>query len=308
MKINKRSVSIIGLIAFFLVSISGLQAQPEKRGFKQRGDQASALNAEQKEQMKASRIVFAKATIDLKNELGELHAKQKTLFSAEKPNMKQIYANADKISELKSQLKKETISMKLDMRSFLTEEQQAMRASRSKCRKDEKPGKRGGMGQGNRAKMGRKQGMRKGERCSHQGRRGMQKGERCTQQGMKGNGFKHQGKEQMGRNRNMLDLNDEQKTQMKEIRIAYRKDTKELRNELELIRLKQKHLMTAEKIDKNSIMDNVNQSSKIQNQLAKKQIDHRMEIRKILSEDQLVLFKSCLKGKKGFEKRHKRMN
>ena len=40
-------------------------------------------------------------------------------------------------------------------------------------------------------------------------------------------------------------LSDEQKEQMKELRIAHQKDTKELKNELEEIRLKQKHLMTA---------------------------------------------------------------
>ncbi len=295
MKINKRSISILSLVAFLFLGMSGLQAQQEKRDFKQRGDQTSVLNEVQKEQMKEARIAFAKATIDLKNELGELHAKQRTLFSAEKPNMKEIYANADKISELKNQIKKEEIGMKLDIRSFLTEEQQMKMAKHSKHRKGVMRDKKGQMGQANRAEMGRaKQGMRKGDR-----------GE---QQGKKGNGIKQKAGKQMGKDRNMLDLSDEQKAQMKEIRVAHLKETKELKNELEVIRLKQKHLMTAEKVDKNSIMDNVDRLSNIQNQLAKKQIDNKMEIREILTEDQLVLFMSHPKGKKGFAKRHKRMN
>ena len=295
MKINKRSISILSLVAFLFLGMSGLQAQQEKRDFKQRGDQTSVLNEVQKEQMKEARIAFAKATIDLKNELGELHAKQRTLFSAEKPNMKEIYANADKISELKNQIKKEEIGMKLDIRSFLTEEQQMKMAKHSKHRKGVMRDKKGQMGQANRAEMGRaKQGMRKGDR-----------GE---QQGKKGYGIKQKAGKQMGKDRNMLDLSDEQKVQMKEIRVAHLKETKELKNELEVIRLKQKHLMTAEKVDKNSIMDNVDRLSNIQNQLAKKQIDNKMEIREILTEDQLVLFMSHPKGKKGFAKRHKRMN
>ena len=295
MKINKRSISILSLVAFLFLGMSGLQAQQEKRDFKQRGDQTSVLNEVQKEQMKEARIAFAKATIDLKNELGELHAKQRTLFSAEKPNMKEIYANADKISELKNQIKKEEIGMKLDIRSFLTEEQQMKMAKHSKHRKGVMRDKKGQMGQANRAEMGiAKQGMRKGDR-----------GE---QQGKKGYGIKQKAGKQMGKDRNMLDLSDEQKAQMKEIRVAHLKETKELKNELEVIRLKQKHLMTAEKVDKNSIMDNVDRLSNIQNQLAKKQIDNKMEIREILTEDQLVLFMSHPKGKKGFAKRHKRMN
>ncbi|MDE5418622.1 periplasmic heavy metal sensor [Labilibaculum sp. DW002] len=295
MKINKRSISILSLVAFLFLGMSGLQAQQEKRDFKQRGDQTSVLNEVQKEQMKEARIAFAKATIDLKNELGELHAKQRTLFSAEKPNMKEIYANADKISELKNQIKKEEIGMKLDIRSFLTEEQQMKMAKHSKHRKGVMRDKKGQMGQANRAEMGRaKQGMRKGDR-----------GE---QQGKKGYGIKQKAGKQMGKDRNMLDLSDEQKAQMKEIRVAHLKETKELKNELEVIRLKQKHLMTAEKVDKNSIMDNIDRLSNIQNQLAKKQIDNKMEIREILTEDQLVLFMSHPKGKKGFAKRHKRMN
>ena len=173
MKINKRSISILSLVAFLFLGMSGLQAQQEKRDFKQRGDQTSVLNEVQKEQMKEARIAFAKATIDFKNELGELHAKQRTLFSAEKPNMKEIYANADKISELKNQIKKEEIGMKLDIRSFLTEEQQMKMAKHSKHRKGVMRDKKGQMGQANRAEMGRaKQGMRKGDRGEQQGKKG----------------------------------------------------------------------------------------------------------------------------------------
>ena len=295
MKINKRSISILGLVAFLFLGMSGLQAQPESRELKRDGEKRVGLNEEQKEQMKEARIAFAKTTINLKNELGELHAKQRTLFSSAKPNMKQIYANADKISDLKNQMKKEEIGMKLDIRSFLTEEQQVMMANRLKHKKGVRHGKKGQMGQAKRSEMGRKQ-------------QGIQKGERGLQQRKKGSEFKLKAGKQMRKDRNMLDLSDDQKAQMKEIRLAHLKETKDLRNELEVIRLKQKHLMTAEKIDKNSIMENVDRSSDIQNQLAKKQIDNKMEIREILTEDQLVLFMSHPKGKKGFAKRHKRMN
>lgn len=295
MKINKKSVSILGLVAFLFLGMSGLQAQPKKREFKRGGDQSIGLSAEQKEQMKEARIAFAKATIDLKNEMGELKAKQRTLFSAEKPNMNQIYANADKISDVKNQLMKEKISMKLDTRSFLTEEQCVKMGQHAKHKKGLRHGKKGQMGQANRAEQGGKQ-------------RGMRNGERMAQQGKKGNGMKQKAGKQMKQGRNLLDLSDEQKEQMKELRIAHLKDTKGLKNELEVIRLNQKHLMTAENVDKKAVMANVDQLSGVQNKLTKKGIDHKMEVREILTEDQLVLFISHPKGKKGFGKRHKRMN
>ena len=295
MKINKRSISILGLVAFLFLGMTSLQAQPKKRGFKQGDDKSIGLSEEQKEQMKEARIVYAKATLDLKNEMGEVKAKQKTLLSAEKPNMNQIYANVDKISDLKNQLMKEEIEMKLDIRTFLTEEQRVKMAHRSKHKKGAKQGGKGQMGKAHRANQG--------------GQGGMRNGEGLAQGGKRGKGFQQKAGKQMRQERNLLDLSDEQKEQMKELRLAHLKDTKELKNELEVIRLKQKHLMTAENIDKNAIMKNVDRLSGVQNQLAKKGIDHKMEVREILTEDQLVLFMTHSKGKRGAAKRHQhRMN
>ncbi|WP_171597308.1 Spy/CpxP family protein refolding chaperone [Marinifilum caeruleilacunae] len=279
----KKSV-LVGMICMFVVAgMSNLYAQQNRGERGQRGERLN-LTEEQKEQMKELRTKYAKQSLDIKNELNELRAKQKTLVSAEKPNQSQVYANIDKMTALKKELSLQKIDMRLESRSFLTDEQLMRADMMQKHRK--------GMKQGRGAKKGMAQGRMHGKRGhgQMQGRKAM--GEQKGMQAGKGK-------------RNMLDLSEEQQEKMKELRLAHMKETKSLRNEAEELRLKQKNLMTDENPDKSVLVANANRLSDIQNSLAKMKFDHQMEVREILDEDQLVLFLSRGGKGKGFQRGHR---
>lgn len=286
----KRSV-IVGMICMFVVAgMSNLYAQQNRGERGQRSDQCRKgmrcnLSDAQKEQMKEVRVKYAKQSLDIKNELNELRAKQKTLVSAEKPNKSQVYANIDKMTALKKELHLQKLDMRMEMRSFLTEEQL--------LRADARPSHRKGMKQGRGGNDGMTQGRMHGKHAhgQMQGRKGM-----GAQKGM------HAGKAK----RNMLDLSDDQQAKMKDLRLAHMKDTKSLRDEAEELRLKQRNLMTDENPDKKVLIANVKRLADIQNALAKKRYEHQMEVREILDEDQLVIFMSRAGKGKGFHRGHNR--
>lgn len=81
------------------------------------------LTDAQKETFKNGMIAMQKEMKPLRNELGELTARQKTLVSADEPDMKAINKNLEKIGELKTQMAKIQVKHRLEMRSQLTEEQ-----------------------------------------------------------------------------------------------------------------------------------------------------------------------------------------
>lgn len=82
------------------------------------------LTDAQKEEFKKSMMALQKELKPLRNELDELNAHQKTLVSADQPDLKAINKNLDKIGELKTEMAKIQVKHRLDMRAQLTEEQQ----------------------------------------------------------------------------------------------------------------------------------------------------------------------------------------
>jgi Spy/CpxP family protein refolding chaperone len=284
MKNIKTKVAVIGVAGLMIcMGAPDLQAQRNMRS-KKDCPKGIEFSDQQKEQIKESKIEFAKATKDLKNELNELRAHQKTLMSAEKPDLKAIYSNIDKASALKSQLRKEQIAMKLDVKLVLTDDQKVMMANR--------PTRNKGMRQGRKDRMNRDAVCDKG---------GMAQGQRFGNGNGNGKGSGAKGMKQGRQNDNMMNLSDEQKVQMKEFRFTNMKESKGLRDEVEELQLKQKHLMTSENIDEKLIMENVDRLSGIQNKLDKMKVDQKMEMRKILTEDQLSLFLSHSGMGRGFD-------
>jgi len=78
---------------------------------------------EQQEQMKNIRLETAKQVKPLRNELGELEARQQTLTTAEKADLNAIYQNIDKMSDVKAEIQKIMAKQHQQIRSLLTEEQ-----------------------------------------------------------------------------------------------------------------------------------------------------------------------------------------
>ena len=84
---------------------------------------ALELTDAQKEAFKQSRLAMQKQLQPIQNELGEAEAHQKTLMSAEKPDLAAINKNIEKIGSLKVEMAKIKTKNRLDMRAQLTEEQ-----------------------------------------------------------------------------------------------------------------------------------------------------------------------------------------
>jgi Spy/CpxP family protein refolding chaperone len=160
-----RILSLIIVVSFFIST--ALMAQPskeqkpwrgdsqnkemvKKRSDRNKGEFQNFFTEEQKEQIKELRLETAKKIKPLKNELGELMARQQTLTTAEKADLKAINKNIDEMSDIKADMAKIMAAQHQQIRSFLTDEQLV--------KFDSMKGKRGhryGMERGNLKRPGR---------------------------------------------------------------------------------------------------------------------------------------------------------
>lgn len=124
------------LMFVVLMSMSAvLVAQPNEKQFRgkqpemqlnerQRGPgEGLNLTAEQKEAFKKSMLEVQKQLQPIRNELGEAMARQKTLTTAEKPDLGAINKNIEKMGALKTEMAKIQAKHRLEMRAQLTDEQ-----------------------------------------------------------------------------------------------------------------------------------------------------------------------------------------
>jgi len=88
------------------------------------------LTDAQKEAFKQSRLAMQKQLQPIQNELGEAEAHQKTLMTAEKPDLAAINKNIEKIGSLKIEMAKIRAKNHLDMRAQLSDEQRVKLDSR----------------------------------------------------------------------------------------------------------------------------------------------------------------------------------
>lgn len=90
-----------------------------------RQEMAKALNLtdEQKASFKKIMLAMHKEILPVRNEIGEAEAHQKTLLSADKPDMNAINKNIEKIGALRVEMAKIATKHRLEMRALLTDEQ-----------------------------------------------------------------------------------------------------------------------------------------------------------------------------------------
>jgi len=85
-----------------------------------------SLTDAQRDAFKKSRLEMQKQLQPLRNELGEVKAHQKTLMTADKPDMNNINKNIDKLGSIRVEMAKIMVQHRLDMRTQLTEEQRLL--------------------------------------------------------------------------------------------------------------------------------------------------------------------------------------
>ncbi|MBN2744166.1 MAG: periplasmic heavy metal sensor [Marinilabiliaceae bacterium] len=119
------------------------------------------LSADQQTKIDALKLTHQKEMLVLKNQMGELKAKQRTLTTTDKADIKAINANIDEITKVKNQMMKKQAQHRQDVRALLNDEQ--------KIWFDTHAGKRGGhKGMGMNRGDGKGKGMRDGNGRSAQ--------------------------------------------------------------------------------------------------------------------------------------------
>ncbi|TKG90151.1 periplasmic heavy metal sensor [Puteibacter caeruleilacunae] len=131
-----------------------------------------------------------------------------------------------------------------------------------------------------------------------------QKGERFNKE----RAGKMQMHKQQAKKHMMLNLTDEQKEQMKEIRMTGVKESKPVRDKLRELNARKKTLMTAENADMKAINNLLDKEGELKTELAKLQAKNVQKIRSLLTEEQRMKFDARVgKGhKRGFSKGHHR--
>ena len=129
----KTKVLMIAVLMGFTTLLMAQQENDQKQSFHgsnhemrmndERGPQGLNLTDAQKEAFKQSRLALQKLIQPLRNELGEAEAHQKTLTTAEKPDLAAINKNIEKIGALKMEMAKLQVKHRLEMRAQLTDEQ-----------------------------------------------------------------------------------------------------------------------------------------------------------------------------------------
>lgn len=128
-------LSLVLLAAFaFSATTMAQQAEQKRRSPEQREMMARRFDEErakfkdfftenQQERMKELRLESTKKIQPLRNELNELRAKQRTLTTAEKADLKAIESNIEKMAGVQVEIQKIMAKQHQEIRSMLSDEQ-----------------------------------------------------------------------------------------------------------------------------------------------------------------------------------------
>lgn len=132
----KTRILSLALIAVFAFSVTAMAQQPErqrrspeqremmaKRFDRERANFKEFFTEEQQEKLKELRLESTKEIQPLRNELNELRAKQRTLTTAEKADIKAIDNNIEKMADVQVQIQKIRAKEHQKIRSMLSDEQ-----------------------------------------------------------------------------------------------------------------------------------------------------------------------------------------
>lgn len=88
----------------------------------------------------------------------------------------------------------------------------------------------------------------------------------------------------------LLDLSQEQKDQIKEIRLAHMKDVQPIKDEVKINRAKVDALLKRDDPDMKQIVSLVEADGKLLTQIQVKSIDQKIKVRSLLTDEQKVLY------------------
>lgn len=287
--------------------------------FAQARPQTQQLTEEQKEQMQEVKEKYAPAISEFRQEIRVVSTEQHGLLTSKIIDEKAIYANVDKMGQLKGDMQKQTLTMRSEMQEVCPFDRQTLRQGRVM-------GNRQGLGSmGNH--QGRNNTANNNQRLHQNGPRngqGMQNGQGTNarktgmnnsskiyaqkgQQNKPGNkgqgmqrGVRGQG-QVLGANvgngeKNFLNLSIEQAEELSEIKTSHFWTIQETQNEIALLKAK-----NSSSEDQLKSIDEVNT---LQTTLAKQKMALKLETMKVLTEEQRMM----LIAKRGYNQGQGRGN
>ncbi|MFH0756485.1 MAG: Spy/CpxP family protein refolding chaperone [Bacteroidota bacterium] len=100
----------------------------------------------------------------------------------------------------------------------------------------------------------------------------------------KGNGPCGQGRMQQA----SLDLSEEQQEQMQALRLEHYKVMKPLRNQMAELEAREQTLISEEEVDMKAVNKVIDDQTALQNKMRKLGVEHRLAVREILTDEQLM--------------------
>ena len=297
----------------------------------------STLTQEQKDQIEKIRTAQMKKALPLRNQINEQKARLRTLTTGDNADTKAAAKVLAKIEDLKSDLTKQMVRTRLDIRNVLTDEQKIMFDARRGMMGQKGKGFKGN-GQGMKGRFGQGRQMPCAGKGRMHGRPGMQREQGQTMRGMRqgpgqqGMGFGMKGRQGkgmmagkgMGQGQGMKgkpgmfgpqrgvqghpgmpwmnDLTQEQKDQLKALRLQEMKAMTQYKNQLNEYKAKLKILTTGDNVNLKDVDKVIDQMGKVKLEMAKNKLSHRMNVRALLTDDQKVMFDMHAmngKGKRG---------
>ncbi len=105
-------------------------------------------------------------------------------------------------------------------------------------------------------------------------------------------GYGHRGSKSENRGASGLNLSEEQQSQVKDHKLAHMKELQPLKDQLMENKAHQRTLMNAENPDEKAIYKNIDQATKLQNELAKLSVDFQIKFKNLLNDEQKVMLQS----------------
>ena len=248
--------------------------------FAQTRPQAKELTEAQKEQMSEVKEKYAPAISDLRQEINVISTEQHGLLTSKEIDEKSIYANIDKMGQLKADMQKQTLAMRGEMKTICPSKGQTGMRSVKMHQGNKNQGKSCDNGKQEMHKKGQGVNAKKNANSSRNCAQGQKMNKGQKGQGMKSSNKGQKVKGQGGSMNEFLDLSIDQAEQISEIRTAHFWTIQETENQIALLKAKS---TTSE--DQLKSIDKV---SALQTKLAKQKMSVKLETMKVLTEEQRI--------------------
>ena len=125
--------------------------------------------------------------------------------------------------------------------------------------------------------------------------------------GMHGQAYGQGGQGFGQHDQNFLNLSDEQKEELKTLRVKHYKEMKPIRAEMGELQARQNTLMSQEEVDVKSVNKLIDEKTILMNEVQKKKVSHQLAFREILTDEQQMMLdqKRIQSGKRKAGRGHK---